>query len=48
VFLGVLNYVAYRDIFERRAANRPEAVIAADAKLPANAMQAQVSTRRYK
>jgi hypothetical protein len=26
VFLGVLNYVAYRDIFERRSRNFPETV----------------------
>ena len=24
VFIGVLNYVAYRDIFERRSGNLPE------------------------
>jgi Flp pilus assembly protein protease CpaA len=23
VFMGILNYVAYRDIFERRSANLP-------------------------
>jgi hypothetical protein len=37
VFFGVLNYVAYRDIFERRATNSPVATVgatrAADARL---------------
>jgi len=26
VFIGVLNYVAYRDIFERQSENSPKAV----------------------
>jgi hypothetical protein len=34
VFAGVLNYVAYRDIFERRSANLPQVV---EAPVPARA-----------
>jgi hypothetical protein len=30
VFVGVLNYVAYRDIFERRSANFPRTAAAAN------------------
>jgi len=26
VFMGILNYIAYRDIFERRSANLPKSV----------------------
>ncbi|HXN10818.1 MAG TPA: hypothetical protein VN859_06210, partial [Steroidobacteraceae bacterium] len=29
VFLGILNYVAYRDIFERRSENTPQLTPAA-------------------
>lgn len=29
VFLGVFNYVAYRDIFKRRSGNLPKAVVSA-------------------
>jgi hypothetical protein len=29
VFIGVLNYVAYRDIFQRRSANLPQTIAAA-------------------
>jgi hypothetical protein len=29
VFLGVFNYIAYRDIFERRSGNLPKAVVSA-------------------
>lgn len=34
VFMGILNYVAYRDIFERRSANVPQVV---EASVPAQA-----------
>ena len=37
VFLGVFNYVAYRDIFERRSGNLPKAVVSAagaDVRVP--------------
>jgi hypothetical protein len=37
VFMGVLNYVAYRDIFERRSANLPKTVATASAVVAAHA-----------
>jgi hypothetical protein len=37
VFMGVLNYVAYRDIFERQSANSPETVTRASAVVVAHA-----------
>jgi hypothetical protein len=37
VFMGVLNYVAYRDIFERRSANLPKAVATASSVVAAHA-----------
>lgn len=37
VFMGVLNYVAYRDIFERQSANSPETVTTASTVVAAHA-----------
>jgi hypothetical protein len=39
VFMGVLNYVAYRDIFERRSANLPKTVATASAVVAAHATE---------
>jgi len=39
VFVGVLNYVAYRDIFERQSANSPETVGKASAVVAAHAAE---------
>jgi hypothetical protein len=38
VFVGVLNYVAYRDIFERQSTNLPEAVATASIVVAAPAI----------
>jgi hypothetical protein len=35
VFVGVFNYVAYRDVFERRDTNLPQAIKMAPELLPA-------------
>ena len=37
VFVGVVNYVAYRDIFERRSENSPKSVATASAVVAAHA-----------
>jgi hypothetical protein len=38
VFMGIVNYVAYRDIFERRSENLPKAVTRARHSTPAQAI----------
>jgi hypothetical protein len=48
VFMGILNYVAYRDIFERRSANLPETVATASAVVAAHATeQCRAFANRY-
>jgi hypothetical protein len=39
VFVGVLNYVAYRDIFERRSENSPKTVATPSAVVAAHAIE---------